>query len=225
MYIEFNRNAINPIECFRQSWHLVKDQYWMFLLISVVSMVLGSAAPLGLLLGPMMCGLYLCYFKKMDGERVSFDILFKGFDFFKNSLIATLIQVVPIMVISLPFSFFIIAMTLGNSRRSGPPDPSVMLPVIFGSVGLMMGIGILIGIVFIFVFPLIADKNLSGFEAVKIAISAAFANFWGILGLFGVGFICGLVGLAFCYVGAFFILPITFGAYAVAYRQVFPAKS
>jgi uncharacterized membrane protein len=33
------------------------------------------------------------------------------------------------------------------------------------------------------------------------------------------------VGLLFCYVGVFLVIPVSFAAWAVAYRQVFPAQT
>src|SRR3712207_6027915 len=99
---EFNRGAVRPMECMREGWALIKDQYWLFLGMSVVALFIGSAVPLGILMGPMMCGLDLAFFRRQRGEPVTFDLLFKGFDYFKESIIATLIQVVPMLLVLLP---------------------------------------------------------------------------------------------------------------------------
>jgi uncharacterized membrane protein len=80
---------------------------------------------------------------------------------------------------------------------------------------------IVIGVIFIFAYPLIIERKLSGVEAVKLSMKAALANFWGLLGLLLLNALLGLVGALFCYVGAFLVLPLSFAATACAYRQVF----
>jgi uncharacterized membrane protein len=62
---------------------------------------------------------------------------------------------------------------------------------------------------------------LQGIDAVKLSAKAAFANFWRLLGLSLISGLMGFVGLLFCYVGAFFVMPISYAALAVAYEQVF----
>jgi uncharacterized membrane protein len=52
-------------------------------------------------------------------------------------------------------------------------------------------------------------------------MKAAMANFWGLLGLMLLTSLLGLVGALACYVGAIFIMPISFAAIATAYEQVF----
>src|ERR1700694_860328 len=98
---DFNSGVVAPVECLKEGWALIKDQYWLFLGISVVGMLLASAFAI-VLMGPMMCGIYFCLFQHMRGERVSFDGLFKGFDYFAQSVIATLIQMIPAVIMIIP---------------------------------------------------------------------------------------------------------------------------
>ncbi len=51
------------------------------------------------------------------------------------------------------------------------------------------------------------------------------ANFGGILGLMILTMVMSLLGMLACYVGAFLFMPVHFAAIAVAYRQVFPART
>jgi uncharacterized membrane protein len=78
-----------------------------------------------------------------------------------------------------------------------------------------------IGVLFTFSYPLIVDRRLSGVEAVKVSIKAGLANFWGLVGLALLNGVLGLVGVIFCYVGVFLVLPVSLGALATAYQQVF----
>jgi uncharacterized membrane protein len=56
---------------------------------------------------------------------------------------------------------------------------------------------------------------------VKLSIKAGMANFWQLLGMLLLNGLLSLVGVLFCYVGAFLVLPIGFAAIATAYEQVF----
>jgi uncharacterized membrane protein len=62
---------------------------------------------------------------------------------------------------------------------------------------------------------------MKGFDAVKLSVRAGFANFWSLLGMLILNGLLTFVGLLFCYVGAFLVMPIGFAAIAVAYEQVF----
>lgn len=79
-----------------------------------------------------------------------------------------------------------------------------------------------IGVLFVFTFPLIVDRGLSGTDAVTVSARAVVRNFAGVLGLTLIGLVLSLLGALACYVGTFFILPISLAAMTIAYRKVFP---
>jgi hypothetical protein len=212
------------MDCLRGGWDLIKDQYWLFFGISLVAILIGTAVPLGILLGPMLCGLYLALFQKQRAQPVTFDMLFKGFDFFGDSLIATLIQMVPMMIVMVPGYLVMIGTmmaTMQPGRRGEPPN---MFPF-FAAFGffflLIMLTSLIVGAFFAFTYPLIVDRRLSGVNAVKTSIKAALSNLGGVFGLMFLNMLLGVVGMMLCYVGAFLFMPISFAAWSIAYRQVF----
>jgi hypothetical protein len=218
------------MECLKGGWELVKGDYWLFLGITVVGILVGGAVPFGILMGPMMCGIYLCLLSRMRGERIEFGLLFKGFDFFGDALIAALVHVIPIVAILVPLGFgFSIGLTMflphAGARRSSY-DPSALITFVI-TMGVVFMIACIIvmalSALFMFTYPLIVDKKLSGLDAVKTSARAVMANLGGVLGLFMLNMLLSIVGVLFCYVGAFFVMPIGIAAWAVAYRQVFPA--
>jgi uncharacterized membrane protein len=230
--IQFRTAVIKPVECVKEGWALIKDQYWLFLGIVFVGIFVGGAVPL-VLIGPMMVGIYMCFFQRMRGEPVDFGLLFKGFDQFAQSLIAALIQMIPMVVIMVPFYIimFVLMMT-SMPRGGGRMDPDASSRFMFTFFGFeavfilaMIAVGIAVNVFFMFAFPLIADRGLSGLEAIKLSIKAGKANFGSILGLLLLNAAIGLLGVLACYVGVFFIMPISLASYAVAYRRVFPALS
>ena len=222
----FRRGVVEPIYCIKTGWSLVRDQYWLFVGMAFVAFFLGSLVPLGIILGPMMCGLYMALFRRRRGEFVEFGILFKGFDFFGESIIATLLHYIPMVIIIIPFYVVLYGgMFLIMPRQGGDqPDPSSLFTwlAVVGIYALVMIVAILLlSVLFMFPYPLIVDRRLSGIEAVKLSAKAGLANFWPLLGLLLLNGLLGFGGLLLCYVGLFLVLPVTFAASAVAYEQVF----
>lgn len=223
--IEFRRNAVQPVECIKDAWALIKDQYWLFVGICAVGLMVAAAVPFYILMGPMMCGIYMTLFKRMRNEPFEFGLLFKGFDFFGPSLVATLLHMLPIMAIVIPayfifyFGFIFSIMAQGNE-----PNPAAMLGVmaLFGIFWLVMFIIIIfISIGFTFSYTLIVDRKLQAMDAIKLSFKAAMANFWRILAMMLLTGLLAFCGVLLCYVGVFLVFPIQYGAIAVAYQRVF----
>lgn len=223
--IEFRRNAVRPIECISGAWALIKDQYWMFVGLAAVAMLIGSAVPMGILLGPMMCGLDMTFFKRMRNEPFEFGLLFKGFDYFGPSLVVTLLHVIPIVAIVVPaYLVFYVGFILTITMQGNEPNPAAMLTVMgmFAIFWLVMIIVIVfISIGFTFTYPLIVDRKLNAMDAIKWSFKAAMGNFWGILGMTLLTGLMAFVGVLLCYVGVFLVFPIQYCAIAVAYEKVF----
>jgi len=223
--IEFKRNAVQPIECIKGGWELIRSQYWLFVGMAVVGIIIGSVVPMGILMGPMMCGIYLALFKVRRNEPIEFGLLFKGFDYFGDSVIATLLHMVPIMIIVIPaYVIFYISMLGMIAASNGQPNPAALLGLLggFGIFWLVIMVVIIVmSVIFTFAYPLIVDRRLSGMNAVKLSIRAGFGNFWRLLGMLMLTGLMTFVGVLFCYVGAFLVLPVSFAAISVAYEQVF----
>lgn len=223
--IPFRRAAVEPVECIKQAWELVKPRYWLFLGIALVGMLIGSMVPLGLLMGPMMCGIYLSYFTARRNQPFEFGLLFKGFDYFGPSVIATLLHAIPIVAIVVPtYLMFYVGLFVTAATQGDEPNPAAMFGFfgVFGLVWLLLIIVIIVlSLLFTFAYPLIVDRGMPGFDAVKLSFKAAFANFWRLLGLSILNGLLGLLGMLLCIVGVYLVLPITLAASAMAYEQVF----
>src|SRR5258708_2321422 len=133
--IEFRTGVIQPVECLKEGWALIKDQYWLFLGIVFVGVCIGGAVPI-VLIGPMMVGIYICFFRRMRGEPIDFGILFKGFDHFAQSLIAALIQLIPMVIITVPACIIMFALMITSMPRGGGRmDPDASSRFVFTIVG------------------------------------------------------------------------------------------
>lgn len=229
----FRTGAVRPIECLREGWELIRGHYWLFVGITLVACLLAYLAPFGVLAGPMFCGLYLCFSKKQRGEPFKFETLFKGFDYFVQSLIATLLMMIPMFVVIIPgyavvFGVLFATMPMTPPPGGGPPpkpDMTAFFVAYFVFIAVLIAVSLVVAVLAYFVYPLIVDRKLSGVQALKTSVRAAMANLGGVTGLVLLNFLMTMVGMLACYVGAIFVLPFHFAAVAVAYRKVFPVEA
>lgn len=224
--IPFRRNAVQPMECIKGGWELIKSHYWLFVGMTLIANLIGSAVPLGILLGPMMCGLYLTFFTMRRGEPIEFGMLFKGFEYFGQSIIATLLHIVPIVAIVVPaYLLFYVSIFVSMVAQGGnDPNPAAFFAVMGGFMLFWLAVVVVIIIIsigFTFAYPLIVDRKLQGFAAVKLSFRAAFANFWRLLGMILLTSLLSILGAMACIVGIYLVLPIAYAAIAKAYEQTF----
>jgi hypothetical protein len=225
--IPYNRKAVDPIECIKAGYALVKPQYWLFVGMAFICYAIGQAVPL-LLMGPMLCGFYLCLFAARRREPFEFGTLFKGFDFFGPSLLATVLHMLPILAIFIPtYILFYASFFFAAIAQSQSSSPAAALGVMFMFCIVMIVVSVLVMIIsvgFIFAYPLIVDRRLKGFDAVKLSFKGGMANFWRLLGMMLLTNMLTSVGFMFCVIGMFLVLPVSYGAIATAYEQVFGLK-
>ena len=226
--IPFRRNVVEPVSCIKGGWELIKNQYWLFVGMTLVGILIGGAVPI-VLMGPMMCGLNLAFLKARRGESIEFGTLFKGFDYFGQSVIASVLQTIPVLVIVIPayilfYVFMFVSLAASSNSGGGEPNPAALFGVMamFGLFWLVVvAIIIIISIGFLFVYPLIVDRKLSAIDAIKLSFRGALSNFWRLLGMVLLTSLMSAVGVLACYVGAFLVMPIAYAAIAKAYEQVY----
>jgi len=220
---DFNHRAIAPIECFKEGWELIKDSYWLFFGISVVGTLIGGMFAI-VLMGPMMCGIFICLLEYQRRQPIEFSMVFKGFDDFLPALLVQLIKSVPMIIVMAPFYIFWMGMVFSSLPRHVDPGPEFMF-TIFGFeilfFGLLMLVHFFVEIVALFAFPLIVDRKLPAMDALKLSWAASRANLSGVIGLLLLDGVFKFAGMLLCVVGFYFYLPLSFAAYTVAYRKVF----
>lgn len=223
--VEFRTGAIRPVECFKEGWELIKDEYWLIFGITFVGMLIGGIVPLAIMLGAMYCGIYYVLLQKMNHQPVRFEDLFKGFNYFLPSLIATLIFIIPVIIFML-FSYasvFAVLFSMTDSRGGIGPEAvfALYLTLIVEGVIFAVVLGCVHALI-IFTYPLIVEHNLSGMDAFKTSARAVWANLSGVVSLILLEFALGFIGYLLCGIGLYFVMPILFAGVLVAYRRVFP---
>ncbi|QEG40218.1 hypothetical protein [Roseimaritima ulvae] len=222
--LQIRRVSIRPIELMKRAYALMGDQYMLMVGVTLVGILVGSLVPMGIIMGAMMVGIFMCFMQREQFGRTEFGALFKGFDFFLDSFLVMLIATALSFVVIFPSYLLMVAIMFGAMAGTQEnPDAAVgvmlvIMPVFFI---LMMVAMLLIYLPFLFSFQLIADRHLTAMDAVKYSWRASIKNLLGIIWhLFVVSLITYIAALA-CYIPAFFVIPITFGSMFVLYRDIF----
>lgn len=217
---EFRKGVIQPIECFKEGWEIIKNDYWLFFAISLVGMLIGGVS-MYILVGAMMCGIYYCFLQKVDGNPASLDGLWTGFSYLVPSLIVTVFIVVPVFVmLGIIYTPIIMAATMGSKLSADE-----LTQLLVGAFAVDM-VFVLIMTCFhtllIFSFHLIVDRKLGGIQAMLTSAKAVWNNLSGVAGMIGVGILLSIPAMLTCGIGVYFLLPIMLAGYTVAYRKMFP---
>jgi uncharacterized membrane protein len=217
---------IRPMELIREGYEMIKDQYWMLVGICAVGIIIGSVAPLNILLGPMMCGIYLCMFHVMRGTKASFETLFKGFEYFVESLVATLIPM-GIMIVLVIGGWILMAVSFAVSgaaaQGSDSSGPGILLLIVMFIVGIvLMIVMIAVQMLFMFTYQLIVDRDMKALPAIKASIAAVRNHLMGLFLLMLLNGLFGILAMIFCYLPVFLYIPIGIASITLAYRSIFP---
>lgn len=221
----FNASAIKPVECLKETWKLIKDDYWLLFAISLVGAMVAGVT-VYVLLGAMVCGIMGCYLKKIDGGVVKFEDLWAGMKYLVPSIPIALLFIVPIVIyfVTMFITMYSPLITIAVMGENNV-DSSVLIGTF--AVGIVIDIVVAVAMtcvhsLIIFAFPLLIDRKLNAIDAIKLSARASLKNIGGIAGLIVLQFGMVLLGwLAFC-VGLYLMIPILTATNLVAYRKVFP---
>ncbi|MHB8972854.1 MAG: DUF7847 domain-containing protein [Pirellulaceae bacterium] len=220
----YQKVHVAPARLLQQAVSLMGDEYWMFLAITFVGMVIGSVVPL-VIYGPMACGIYLCYLQRMRGKKASFDTLFQGFDYFVESLIATLLVALASLVLMAPVALLFVAVVVAAAMAGEHSGAGVtVLVILLVLVPFLALLSLVVSSLFIFVYPLIVDKQFTAVPAISTSCRAVWTNLGGILLTMLLYGIITCASMLACGIGMIFFSPVMFGALAILYRQIFPER-
>jgi len=220
--VEVRRVAIQPFDLMKQSMDLMGDQYWLFVGVTFVGLLIASFVPMGILLGPMMCGIYLCVFRRMVGKPASFELLFQGFDYFVESLIVTLLLLAASLVVIVPVGGIMFGVALvGAAGGDGGGSFLGMLLMAIMFFGVFI-VSLIINACFAFAYPLVVDRRMKALDAVKSSFRGVMANLAGILVASIVFGIIYLLASCLCWFPAILFSPIPLGVFAILSREIFP---
>ena len=222
--LTFQSGAIKPVECVREAWESIRSDYWLLFSISLVGALIAGAT-LYMLLGAMICGIFGCYLKKIDGGQAKFEDLWAGMKYLVPSIPIVLLFVIPLVIYVIVmfvtmYSPLIAAVIMGENG-----DPAVILGTFAVALVIDLFVAVVMTIIhsfIIFAFPLMVDRGLGGIDSIKLSAKAVTKNMGGIGGLIVVNFGLVFVGMLMFCIGVYFMIPILTATNLVAYRKVFP---
>jgi uncharacterized membrane protein len=178
-------------EWFAKGWELVSSDWRLFVFAAFVTSM-GSGLSAGILAGPLMVGMYLMIFEKIDTGRSHLGTLAAGFRVLGQAVLAWL---VPKVII------------LGISAVLGP------LAVIAAA---------LVSAAYLFTYPLVADRGVDFWTAMEASRRKVMKCWLGVAVFsVAVHILWGLGALAFG-VGVFLTMPVAMATIAFASRDLFP---
>jgi hypothetical protein len=180
--------------------------------------------------GALFCGLYSALARKVDVGTFDFGDLFSGFQKARACAIVAVVMSAIQFVIGVVTLLGAAAIGFGTIGSEILTKDGKINPAIFGGLFLVIlafaAISIVVNLVIYaltaFVYPLIADRNLSGGEALMTSIKSGLGNFGGLILLLILLFLMMFGGALLCIVGMLFVIPIVYAASFAAYRSVFP---
>jgi uncharacterized membrane protein len=179
--------------------------------------------------GVLFCGLYAGFSRKANTGVAEFGDLFSAVDKIQPCLIVAVISsaiqfVLGIVMLVGGLALGIGAFSTGMLVKDGQLNPAIFGGLLIGF--LVMGItylviSIIIGVLTTFVYPLIAERNLSGVEAFMTSVKSGMSNFVGLVLLLILTGLMAVGGVLACGVGILLVLPIIYAAIFSAYQSVF----
>ena len=180
-------------------FNLYKQNFRTLVLAAIIAFVLASLT-VGILLGPLLAGLVLISLQFFDKTvpMPTVGAVFRGFDFFLNSLIFVV--------------FWGLAVLIGSAILGILPGIGQLLALVFVYVAqtyLMFGM------------YLIVDRKMNFWPASMASVNVVKTNFWHFFGFAVVIGIIGSVGGILIGIGIVLTMPIQICITAVAYREIF----
>jgi uncharacterized membrane protein len=183
-------------------FNLYKQHFSTLVLAAIIAFVLASIT-MGVLLGPLLAGLVLISLQLFDrADPVpTAGTVFRGFEFFLNSLLFVV--------------FWGVAVIIGSAILSVLPIIGQLLSIflIWAAQAYLM-----------FGMFLIVDKKVGFMPASKESIRVISTNFWPFFGLAAVAGIIGSVGTLAFGIGIVLTMPIQICIVSVAYRDIFTSN-
>jgi hypothetical protein len=182
-----------------EGFTLYKNNFKTLVLAAIIGLVL-STVSIGILAGPMIAGLIIItlqLIRKEDPEPEA-GAIFRGFSYFLNTLLFTVVWGIVIVVGSLMVGWF--------------PVIGQLLSLFFvyaAQAFLMFGLF------------LIVDKQMNFWPASRESIHTVKTNFWPFFGLAAIASIIGSIGALAFGIGVVLTIPIQICIITVAYHEIF----
>jgi hypothetical protein len=218
--IERRGYNIDAGDCIRRGFTLIKDNFWLTVGSTFLSMLVSQAAGMVPLVGPIVvfgpltAGLYWLMIRLLRKEPANVGDAFAGFTRSFGHLVGVgaimFVIIIACMIPAIVAFVAVAAMSSGGHAGSQPPAGLITGFLIAGACGL---VGFLAMIYFwvswLFSFGLVIDKGLEFWPAMKLSRRVVKMHWWQV---FWLVFLTGLIMLGVIFVGM-----LLFGAGAAVF--------
>ena len=216
------RARLGFFDCFFEAKEFLGKDYWSLWGLTFVGMLIAGAVPL-IVAGPIYCGLGLCFLAIERRQQPSFDLMFKGFEQFMNTLVPVLLY---FLFTFLVVPFYLVGVFGGMGLCSTGEGVLVFLgicSILFGVSAMIIG-STFTGYGSMFACFLVAEYRLEGMDAFKISLKGIQMNFFGMFGVMIASLILTFCAMLLCYIPFLLMIPIFTCAPFICYRKIFRAQ-
>ncbi len=179
--------------------------------------------------GALFCGIYTALSRQASGATAEFSDLFAGFQKIQPCLIVAVVMSVVQFAINIVMllggaAAGVSILGMGVLTKDGQFNPAAfggLFLVILAFAAIYVVVNLVISVLTAFVYPLIAERDLSGGQALILSIKSGFANIGGIILLLILLGFMAFGGALLCFIGIFFVAPILSAALFAAFQSVF----
>ena len=278
--MQFQSGAVRPVGSIEEGWKIIRDDYWTFFSMTLVTIIIlvvaaiilglinnaitfGVSAVLGVassssgdagkisaailpqlvsvvisfftniivgaVSGAFFCGIYTALSRKANSGVTEFGDLFAGFQKFQSCLIVAAVLsfvqfVISIVTLLGGAALGVSALGIGMLTKDGQLNPAAfgglfLVVLVFAVIFIVLNL--IISALTTFTYPLIAERNLSGGQALLLSFKSGLANLGGLILLLILLGLMAFGGMLVCLVGVLFVAPILTAALFAAYQSVF----
>lgn len=200
---------VRPGEWLTEGWKLIREDIVTHAIIALVISI-GSAITVSILLGPLLCGYFLVLMRRLRDRsyRPNVGDIFAGFSVFGHALLAWIA--------------LSIVLSIGGAIASVAAWIASAVPIIGQVASSVTGLAwaVAFAALFVFVFPLIADRREDFWTAIQASAQIVAPQFVQFCGFGAVLYVLHLAGGLLCGVGFLIAMPVGAAATTVAYRDV-----
>ena len=220
-------------DCIKRSFTLYRENFWLTVGAAVIIFMLlfvSGSLPCGLgfiasliLTGPLVGGRFYFFIRLSRHIEVGIEETFDGFkgNHFVQLMLGNIIKLLLYLPVILLFIGGFIMLIGFSAIDSEKLFKGISLIIFLSLLGLCIPAFIYLSVAWIFTFPLIIDKGLPFWDAMKLSLKMVNKHWFKVFGLVLVSGILTWSGLIFLCIGVFFTLPILYGALAYAYTDIF----
>ena len=234
---------LDLVGCVSRGWELLKNNFGLLFVAALIyNLIEGGIALLGiipiigplfslanmLVVGPLMGGLFYVFLQTIRGRPASAGDVFMGFrKSFAQLFLGYLIPALLAGLCLIPAGIVAAICILPIISADTPASPPVEVLVIIGVTVLVCLLAVcFLTINWVFALPLIMDKQMDFWTAMKTSWKMVRKHWWQAFGLMVLVGLLNVAGMLACCVGLLFTMPIGIGAWMYAYETIFsPPKS